>query len=219
MKKSLVLLFSFFFISTLFSQVKYPKVVLKTSVGNMIIELYSETPIHSNNFIKLVNEGFYNDQLFHRVINHFMIQTGDPISKYAKPGQVLGSGGPSYTIPPELISGIYHKRGAIGAARQPDRINPNKESNGSQFYIVQGKVFSKAELEVFLQSGQHIPFTPEQVETYTTIGGAPHLDNQYTVFGELVEGFDVLDLISSYPVDKNSRPLDDIRIIKAYTIK
>jgi cyclophilin family peptidyl-prolyl cis-trans isomerase len=219
MKRTKVILFSLFLSIYSFSQQKFPEVVLETIYGNLVISLYVETPLHSQNFIKLVNEGYYTDQLFHRVIKNFMIQTGDPDSKNSKPRQMLGLGGPGYTIPAEIIPNYYHKRGAIAGARLPDRINPKKESSGSQFYIVDGRPFIKSELEKMLQQGIHLPFTEEQLQTYMTIGGAPHLDNEYTVFGELIEGFNVLDSIAKNPVDKNDRPLKDIRITKAYTLK
>jgi cyclophilin family peptidyl-prolyl cis-trans isomerase len=217
MKRIKLLLFSLFLAFNTFGQEIFPHITLETSYGNLVISLYRETPLHSQNFIKLVNEGYYNDQLFHRVIKNFMVQAGDPNSKNAKPGELLGTGGPGYTIPAEFSSNYFHKRGAIAGARQPDRINPKKESSGSQFYIVQGRTFTKEELEKMLQEGTHLPFTTEQLDIYTTLGGSPHLDNEYTVFGELIEGFDVLDSIANNPVDKYSRPRKDIKIIRAYT--
>ncbi len=201
------------------SQTLFPKVVFETSLGNMVFTLYDETPFHCENFTKLVNEGYYNNQLFHRVIKNFMIQAGDPDSKNAQPAQALGRGGPNYTIPAEFVPSYYHKRGALAAARQPDQVNPKKESSGSQFYIVQGRVFSEAELNTMAQQGMHIPFTKEQIEVYTTIGGSPHLDYEYSVFGELTEGFDVLDNIAITSVDRNNRPINDVKIIKAYLLK
>jgi len=200
----------------IYCQQAYPDIVFETTMGKMVIRLYSETPMHSDNFTKLVKEGYYNNQLFHRVIKSFMIQAGDPSSKNAAPGQMLGSGGPDYTIPAEFVPAYYHKRGALAAARQGDHVNPQKESSGSQFYIVHGRTFSEAELSAMVQKNMHITFTPEQKKIYTTVGGSPHLDYAYTVFGELIEGFDVLDNIASVQVDKNNRPLTDIRIIKAY---
>jgi peptidyl-prolyl cis-trans isomerase B (cyclophilin B) len=148
-----------------------------------------------------------------------MIQAGDPNSKSAKPGQVLGSGGPGYTIPAEFVKKYYHKRGALAAARQGDNVNPAKESSGSQFYIVHGRRFSDAELDAFVQRGMHIPFTSEQLENYKKQGGSPHLDYNYTVFGELIKGFEVLDAIASVKVDRNNRPMADVIILKAYTIE
>ncbi len=212
-----VILLSLFI--TVSSQTLFPKVVFETSLGNMVFTLYDETPFHCENFTKLVNEGYYNNQLFHRVIKNFMIQAGDPDSKNAQPAQVLGRGGPSYTIPAEFVPSYYHKCGALAAARQPDQVNPKKESSGSQFYIVQGRVFSEAELNAMSQQGMHIPFSKEQIEAYSTIGGSPHLDYEYTVFGELTQGFDVLENIAITPVDRNNRPLTDVRIIKAYLLK
>jgi cyclophilin family peptidyl-prolyl cis-trans isomerase len=219
MKRIKVSLFSLFLFVILCAQDKYPDITIETEYGNMVISLYDETPLHCQNFVKLVNEGYYNEQLFHRVIKNFMIQSGDPDSKEAKPKQMLGRGGPAYTIPAEINSKYYHKKGALAAARQGDNINPKKESSGSQFYIVQGRAFTQSELEKMLQQGMHMPFTQEQFTTYTTTGGSPHLDNEYTIFGELIEGFNVLDSIAKNPVDKYSRPIKDIRIIKAYTKK
>ena len=207
-----------FFITCSFSQTLFPEVVFETNMGKMVFVLYDETPLHCENFTKLVNEGYYNNQLFHRVIKNFMIQAGDPDSKISSPSQILGRGGPVYTIPAEFFSTYYHKRGALAAARQSDNVNPTRESSGSQFYIVQGRVFSEAELNAMVQQGIHIPFTKEQKTIYTTIGGSPHLDYQYTVFGELIQGFDVLDRIANSPVDENNRALTDIRIEKSYLL-
>jgi cyclophilin family peptidyl-prolyl cis-trans isomerase len=218
MKRLTLILIINLFLSSLYSQTQYSKVVLETTSGKLVLMLYDDTPFHSENFTKLVNEGYYNKQLFHRVIKDFMIQSGDPDSKNAKPHEMLGRGGPLFTIPAEFVPDHIHKRGALAAARQPDNINPEKESSGSQFYIVQGKKFTDAELMLFVQKGMHLPFTSEQLSIYKNIGGSPHLDYSYTVFGELIEGFDVLDSISKSPVDANNRPINDIRIIKAYTI-
>ncbi len=189
--------------------------VLSTSLGDIELLLYDGTPLHRNNFIKLINEGFYDNQLFHRVIKNFMIQGGDPHSAGAPKGQRLGTGGPGYRIPSEFNSNYYHKKGALAAARQGDAVNPEKESSGSQFYIVHGQVFSKEQLLMMQSSGKHPPFTPEQIEYYTTIGGAPHLDGSYTVFGEVIKGIDVVDTIASVPTDNYDRPVEDI----FYTIK
>jgi cyclophilin family peptidyl-prolyl cis-trans isomerase len=219
MKNILLLSLLVFYGLSARTQTIYPDVVIETNHGKMIIHLYDETPLHCDNFIKLVNEGFYNGQLFHRVINNFMIQAGDPETKNAKPGIMYGTGGPSYTIPAEFIPEYYHKKGAIAAARQGDKTNPQKESSGSQFYIVQGKKFNDAELDAFEQRGLHIPFTSKQREIYKTSGGTPHLDYSYTVFGEVIEGFDVIDIIASQPVDSNNRPIKDVKILKMYTVK
>lgn len=201
------------------SQTTYPKIAIETTLGKLVVELYDDTPLHCENFIKLVNEGFYNGQLFHRVINNFMIQAGDPNSKNAEPGVMYGSGGPSYTIPAEFIPEYYHKKGALAAARQGDNVNPQKESSGSQFYIVQGNTFNDAELDAFEQRGMHIPFTPEQREIYKTSGGTPHLDYSYTVFGQVIEGLNTIDIIASQPTNSTDRPIEDVKIVKMYTVK
>ena len=240
-------------------------VLIKTAYGNIKIRLYNETPIHRDNFIKLVSEGFYDSLLFHRVINNFMIQGGDPDSKNAKKGQTLGNGGPGYTLPAEFKPDLFHKKGALAAAREGDRVNPEKRSSGSQFYIVQGKIYTPEELSVMedrlnqnikvdlirkyimapenaklkakIDSLQKIKkydevnllvkdiesaikddydkadkfkFTEKQKELYTTIGGTPHLDGAYTVFGEVIEGLDVIDKIAEVKTDNNNRPLEDV---------
>ena len=238
---------------------------IETSYGNIIVQLYDETPGHRDNFIKLVNEGFYDSLLFHRVMPEFMVQGGDPDSKNAQPGVQLGNGGPGYTIPAEFVDTLFHKRGALAAARQGDDVNPNKESSGSQFYIVQGKQFSKKELNQFqtfktrslqqqaqqnymsdsasvwiregyrraveaknndsiahyqqlfqnglmeaVNSVDSVVFTQQQIDAYTTIGGAPHLDGGYTVFGQVVEGLNIIDSIAMVPRDRANRPLENV---------
>jgi peptidyl-prolyl cis-trans isomerase B (cyclophilin B) len=145
-----------------------------------------------------------------------MIQTGDPNSKNAKAGQSLGDGGPGYTIPAEFVPTLFHKKGALAAARQGDQVNPRKESSGSQFYIVQGQVLTADQLDALARANKHLPFTEDEKAAYTTIGGTPHLDQNYTVFGEVTEGLDILDKIASAETDQRNRPLSDIRIIKAY---
>lgn len=170
--------------------------------------------MHADNFIKLVNNRIYNGVLFHRVIKDFMIQTGDPDSKKAPKGTLLGTGGVGYTVPAEFHPDLYHKNGAIAAARQGDQTNPNRESNGSQFYIVQGEVFTDEYLDQMENSCAHIKFTAEQRMVYKAVGGTPHLDYAYTVFGEVIEGFEVIDIIAAEPVDERDRPLDDVKIIK-----
>lgn len=188
---------------------------ITTDHGKIILQLYEETPLHSANFVKLVNEGFYDGQLFHRVIENFMIQAGDPNSKNASKGEMLGMGGPGYTIPAEFNKGLYHKKGALAAARKGDAVNAEKASSGSQFYIVQGKVFTPQQLDAFVRIGKHDEFSEEQKLDYISIGGTPHLDGSYTVFGEVVEGLAVLDTIASLPVDDFNRPLEDV----VFTIK
>lgn len=234
-------------------------VLLKTEFGNITLKLYDDTPEHQKNFLKLVNEGFYNGLLFHRVIQNFMIQGGDPESKNAEPGKRLGSGNVGYTIPAEFVPGHFHKKGALAAARNN---NPEKRSSGSQFYIVQGEVFTPGALDTlemalnnrarntFFQSKFNaasdelnefrknndesgfnirvaeiraqadslwasqpkIAISPEKREVYTTVGGYPSLDGEYTVFGEVVDGFDVLDKIAAVEVDQYNRPLEDIKM-------
>ncbi len=187
-------------------------IVIETTYGSIKIKLYDETPFHKENFLKLVSEKLYDDLLFHRVISNFMIQTGDPDSKNAKPGQPLGFGDLGYTIPAEFNKDLFHKKGALAAARQPDNVNPGKESSASQFYIVQGRVFTDRELDYMEQRGDHIKFTEEQRKIYTSAGGSPHLDYSYTVFGEVTEGIEVVDKIASVKTDKRDRPLEDIKI-------
>ena len=194
------------------------KVLLKTSMGDIVIALYDETPLHKENFIKLVNDKYYDGVLFHRIIQNFMIQTGDPESKTAKPGQMLGNGGPGYTIPAEFVPGLYHKRGAVAAARMGDNVNPRKESSGSQFYIVDGRVFNTNEINRVIQmTGK--TYSMDQIKDYTSIGGAPHLDGDYTVFGEVVSGMEIVDKIAAQQKDGRDRPLEDIKIISAEIMK
>ena len=241
------------------------KVKLETSLGDIVVELYNETPKHRDNFIKLVKEGFYDGVLFHRVINNFMIQAGDPESKTAGPDIPLGGGDPGYTIEAEFVYPKYfHKRGVLAAARTGDEFNPERRSSGSQFYIVTGRIFSSEQLksmlenlkqETFrnlvmnnqdkiaaLQANQDTEginalqnefihqteavaaqspynFTDEQIDAYTSVGGAPHLDGQYTVFGEVVEGMDVVDRIQNTTTGRMNRPTVDIKIIKASIVE
>jgi cyclophilin family peptidyl-prolyl cis-trans isomerase len=186
-------------------------VQISTDYGDMILMLYDETPLHRDNFLKLAEEGFYDDLLFHRVINNFMIQGGDPASRDAAPGQMLGSGGPGYTIPAEIREGKIHKKGALAAARQGDQANPQRNSSGSQFYIVQGRVYNSQELDQ-MERQRGFTFTASQRQAYTTIGGTPHLDDAYTIFGELLQGMDVLDKIAATPTGPGDRPREDIRM-------
>jgi peptidyl-prolyl cis-trans isomerase B (cyclophilin B) len=182
---------------------------ISTSFGEMIVKLYNETPAHRDNMVRLVNDGFYKDQLFHRVIKDFMIQGGDPNSTGAKPGEQLGNGGPGYTVQAEFNKTLIHKKGSLAAARMGDQVNPEKASSGSQFYLVQGRVFSQEELDIMAQRGMG-EIQQGAAEIYKTIGGAPHLDGSYTVFGEIVEGFDVLDSIAGVQTDRYNRPLTDV---------
>lgn len=236
---------------------------IETTAGNIQVRLYGDTPAHRDNFIKLVKEGYYNGTLFHRVISNFMIQAGDPDSRNAKPGQMLGTGDPGYTLDAEIVyPAHFHRRGTLAAARLGDNVNPERRSSGSQFYIVTGQVFNDStltQMERRLQMAQKqeifnrlqtqyrdsimtlrrnrdqqgldrlrdelvakteteaatspAMFTPEQRQAYTTVGGAPHLDGQYTVFGEIISGLDTVEKIEKAETDRNDRPVNDIRII------
>lgn len=193
-----------------------PLVRLKTTMGDMVIALYNETPQHRDNFLKLAREGAFDSLLFHRVIPGFMAQTGDPDSRTAEAGKALGQGGPGYTLPAEIVPAFIHKRGAVAAARQPDEVNPDRRSSGSQFYLVQGRTYAADDLERVAERnkrfGTPVRYTEQQRRTYATEGGTPHLDGAYTVFGEVVEGLEVLDAICAAPCDGRDRPLQDIRI-------
>lgn len=241
-------------------------VKIETTAGDIKVKLYNETPKHRDNFIKLVKDGMYEGTLFHRVIKDFMIQAGDPDSKNAPKGKMLGAGDVGYTIPAEFVyPKFFHKKGALSAARQGDNVNPKKESSGCQFYIVTGKVYNDSTLlsmesqmnenkinvifntlaqkhmkeiykmrkandedglydlqeKLFAEAQEmaakqpEFHFTPEQIEAYTTVGGTPHLDGEYTVFGEVVEGMDVVDKIQQVKTDRSDRPEEDVKIIKA----
>ena len=241
-------------------------VKIETTAGDIKVKLYNETPKHRDNFIKLVKDGVYEGTLFHRVIKDFMIQAGDPDSKNAPKGKMLGAGDVGYTIPAEFVyPKFFHKKGALSAARQGDNVNPKKESSGCQFYIVTGKVYNDSTLlsmesqmnenkinvifntlaqkhmkeiykmrkandenglydlqeKLFAEAQEmaakqpEFHFTPEQIEAYTTVGGTPHLDGEYTVFGEVVEGMDVVDKIQQVKTDRSDRPEEDVKIIKA----
>lgn len=257
------------FITSCKSNAEYPVIVMETNYGTMKIKLYEETPLHSENFLKLVKKGFYDGQLFHRVIKDFMIQTGDPKSINAAKGSRLGTGGPGYTIPAEFNPNFYHKKGALAAARQGDKTNPKRESSGSQFYIVKGVTYTeeqlttdakelKSQFSKFINEPENAAikenviklqrarkygeiqkllelykptiesyynvnltkdFPADRLKSYTTIGGTPHLDDTYTVFGEVIEGLEIIDKIASQNVDQYSRPLEDIKIIRMYTEK
>lgn len=239
-------------------------VLMRTTLGDITIRLYDDTPKHTANFLKLAKEGYYDGTLFHRVIRDFMIQGGDPDSRNAKPGQPLGMGDPDYTVPAEFVYPKYfHKRGALAAARQGDNVNPEKASSGSQFYIVTGKVYTPGQLDqmelrlkhqqmqqIFdsLAAGQRdtimalrrnrdrdgmqqlqdslvkqteaiaatrqLGFTPEQREAYTTVGGTPHLDGSYSVFGEVIGGMEVVDSIQKVATDGGDRPKEDVKVLE-----
>ena len=192
-------------------------VIMETSMGEIVLKLYGETPIHRDNFLKLAQDRVYDGLLFHRVIKNFMIQGGDPKSRDAKPGQPLGDGTLGYTLPAEFRPNLFHKRGALCAARQGDNVNPKKESSASQFYIVQGNRWDEKQLDM-MSERMGKKFSPEQRKVYTTVGGTPHLDGDYTVFGEVIKGMDVIDKISQVKCDRMDRPVEDVRILKV-TVK
>lgn len=194
------------------------KVEMLTTEGKMVFVLYNDTPLHRDNFLKLVRDHTYDGLLFHRVIDKFMIQGGDPESRDAKPNQMLGGGTLGYTVPAEFRDNHFHKKGALCAARQGDNVNPKKESSASQFYVVQGQVWDEKTLDR-MAAAYHKKFSEEQRKIYTTMGGTPHLDGDYTVFGELVEGMEVLDRISAVQTDQNNRPVKDVRIVHVKVIK
>lgn len=186
-------------------------VLISTSFGDMKAILYNETPLHRDNFIKLVKEGYYDGTLFHRVIDGFMIQGGDPDSKTAKPNQMLGQGGPGYTVPAEFKQELIHKKGALAAARMGDNVNPQKASSGSQFYIAQGKRYTSDELNM-LQARMGKQFNQIQKDTYVNEGGVPFLDYEYTVFGQVIEGLEVIDKIAKVQKDRYDRPVEDVKM-------
>ena len=201
------------------------EVQLETTKGNIRIMLYDDTPVHRDNFLKLVDEHFYDSLLFHRVIKNFMIQAGDPKSKNAEPGVLLGGGDLGYTLPAEINTAAhYHAKGALAMAREGDRVNPERRSSACQFYIVWGRTYSTKELEAVQEKVREntngkTTLSSEMFWTYRKKGGSPHLDGQYTVFGEVVEGMDVVDKIQKVFTDDYNRPVDDIRILKATRIK
>jgi cyclophilin family peptidyl-prolyl cis-trans isomerase len=201
--------------STVTKKDRKKDVLLQTSMGDMTIRLSDSTPLHRDNFLKLVKVGFYDSLLFHRVMKDFMIQGGDPDSKNAQAGVQLGAGGPGYTVPAEFRTTLFHKKGVIAAARNN---NPEKASSGSQFYIAQGKIYTDAELDLLETGrvGKKIPALYR--EAYKTIGGIPHLDQGYTVYGEVVKGLEVIDKIAAVQTSRD-RPLTDVRIIKAKLVK
>ena len=248
---------------------KRTQVKIETTMGEIVVELYNETPKHRDNFIKLAKEGVYDSTLFHRVIRQFMIQAGDPESKNAADTAQLGSGDVGYTIPAEFVPKFYHKKGALAAARMGDDVNPERASSGCQFYIVTGRKFRESQLldmagqknnarmdtlfnqlarkhmkEIYklrkandqdglleLQDSleaqayalykeeEPFMFTPEQIASYTTIGGAPHLDGSYTVFGQVVSGMETVEKIEGAKTGKADRPVENVRILKATVLE
>lgn len=208
---------------------KEQKVLIETTQGDIIVKLYNETPLHRDNFIKLVKSDFYSGTLFHRVINEFMIQGGDPDSKDAPANARLGSGDVGYTIPAEIRTpGIYHKYGALAAARQGDNVNPEKASSGCQFYIVTGRKFSEQQLAQIEQNNimqnriikdSTYILSEKARSDYQTIGGTPHLDGNYTVYGEVIKGMEVAEKISKTETNRQDRPTEDVKIIRMKLIK
>lgn len=234
------------------------RVKIQTSLGDIVVRLYDETPVHRDNFVKLAKDGYYDGTLFHRVIKDFMIQGGDPNSKGAPAGKRLGTGGPDYTLEAEIKDGLFHKRGALAAARQGDEVNPERRSSGSQFYIVWGQVYKEGQLRQFskqlkmqrmqeifnglaaehrdeimqmrrernrvalqelqdklaaeaeTRAAEYAGLTDEQLKIYSAVGGTPHLDGQYTVFGEVEEGLEVVEMIQNSATAGDDRPMDDI---------
>ena len=211
--------------ANLWAQTSTTEVLLETTMGNIRIALYDETPQHRDNFLKLTKMGSYDSLLFHRVIKDFMVQSGDIFSKRAKPGQLLGLGDYDYTQEAEFrLPKIFHRRGVVAAAREGDEKNPERRSGASQFYIVWGKIYDDRRLDYTqmkldsITNGE-VQLTPEMREVYKTIGGTPHLDGQYTVFGEVTEGMNLIEKMQLVETDKNDRPLEDIRILKATVTK
>ena len=207
------------------AQTTTSEVLLETTAGNIRIALYDETPQHRDNFLKLVKMNVYDSLLFHRVIKDFMIQSGDINSKHAQPGQLLGTGDFDYTQEPEFrLPQLFHRRGVVAMAREGDDVNPEMRSSACQFYIVWGRVLDDKRLNQIQErldstTQGRVKLTPEMMATYKTVGGTPHLDGQYTVFGEVTEGMDIVDCIQQQPTDKYARPLEDIRILKATVTK
>lgn len=207
------------------AQTSTTEVLFETTEGNIRIALYDETPLHRDNFLKLTRMHVYDSLLFHRVIKNFMIQSGDTNSKNAKPGQRLGTGDFDYTQEPEFrLPQIFHRRGCVAMAREPDVVNPEMRSSACQFYIVWGKRFSSEEIEKAqerLDTMTHgrVKLTPEMIKVYKSVGGTPHLDGQYTVFGEVTEGLDVVERIQKAETDEFDRPFEDIRILRATVTK
>ncbi len=187
------------------------QVKLTTDSGIIVLMLYDKTPLHRNNFVKLIKEHFYDGLLFHRVVRDFMIQGGDPESRNAKPGVLLGESSLKYTIPAEFDTALFHKRGALAAAREGDDTNPKKTSSSTQFYIVEGQTYTNSQLDK-IEERNNISIPENHRKVYETQGGTPFLDMNYTVFGEVLSGMDVVEKIAKAPKDENNRPLRDIKM-------
>lgn len=194
------------------------KVLIETTAGNITVKLYDETPGHKQNFLSLVARSYYDSTIFHRVIKNFMIQGGDPESRTASSNKVFSDGGPGYTLPAEINEQFIHKKGALAAARQPDNTNASRRSSGSQFYIVQGSIYPRAYLDK-ANKDKKVPYTEAQKKVYETVGGTPHLDGGYTIFGEVIAGLDVVDKIAQVETDRRDRPKQDVRIIRMTILK
>lgn len=209
MKKYLTLILCLCFISAFSAKPKNQYVKIVTEQGECIIKLYNETPLHRDNFLKLTEKGTYNGTLFHRVIKDFMIQGGDPDSKTAVKGALLGEGTVGYTVPAEFRDSLFHKKGVLAAARDD---NPEKASSGSQFYLVQGKKFTDEQLDAVEKNRLKFKIPEWQRVVYKTLGGTPHLDRNYTVYGEVVKGIELIDKIASATTDGNNRPTSDVKM-------
>lgn len=229
MKQLRLLLVALVFAAFMPAMAQSRQVVLETTEGKIVLTLFDDTPRHRDNFLRLVNEQFYDSLLFHRVIKNFMIQGGDPDSRHAEPGVTLGEGSTDSTIVAEFYDAEGHllhphKRGAVAAARESDSENPERRSSGCQFYIVWGKTYATQQLyqigdKVEAQTDHHVTMTDELLDLYHDVGGVPHLDGQYTVFGEVSEGLEVIDRIQKVQTDDYDRPIDDIRILRAYELR
>lgn len=225
MKKLIGILFLMAVVASAYAQDDRHEVQFLTNKGRIRVVLYNETPQHRDNFLRLVREGYYDGVLFHRVINRFMIQTGDSATRNLQEGEPIPDLPEAYKVPAEIkYPQFFHKRGALAAAREGDNVNPERASSMSQFYIVYGRIFSDAKLDrvqerVSKATNDTVVFTPEIRNVYKTIGGTPHLDGQYTVFGEVIEGMDVVEDIEFVKTDSTDRPIEDVRIINAKVVK
>jgi peptidyl-prolyl cis-trans isomerase B (cyclophilin B) len=209
MKKTLIACLVFLSLNAFAAKPKHQFVRISTEKGTCVVLLYNQTPLHRDNFVKITQEGKLSETLFHRVIKSFMIQGGDPDSKTAKPGQALGDGDWGYTVPAEFRDSLFHKKGVIAAAR--DDI-PSKASSACQFYLAQGKVFTDEQLDLLEQNRLKRKIPTRQREVYKTLGGIPHLDQNYTVFGEVVQGIEMIDTIAAVKTGAADRPVDDVRM-------
>ncbi|RYG19289.1 MAG: peptidylprolyl isomerase [Chitinophagaceae bacterium] len=213
MKKLLLIFLSFCYLQVSAAKPKNQYVKIETVKGTVYIKLYNETPLHRDNFIKVATSGLYNGTLFHRVIKEFMIQGGDPDSKGASPEASLGNGGLKYTVPAEFSDSLFHKKGVLAAAREGDQSNPTKASSSTQFYIVQGKLWNDSTLNIMEEKRLKFKIPESQRQVYKTIGGTPHLDRNYTVYGEVVKGLEMVDAIANEATGKGNRPMADVSMM------